>query len=282
MATHRARTSRLLLGVGAAVVASTLSAGPASAADVQCGDVLTSDTKLRHDLRCGPGDGLVIGADGVTLDFAGHSLTGPGAYGAGAGGGVRAARVFDFVIRNGTITGYAEGIVLDEARNGHVWAMVLKDNDRGINLAGGGGHLIEKNTVADNGRDAIRLGLSHGNVVTKNEVSGNVFGIGVADGSSGNIISKNTVAETTFDGIWTTGDSPGTEITKNVSTFNGEDGIDVDAVPTTVSKNTADGNGDLGIEAVPGVTDGGGNKANGNSNPVQCTGVSCTPSPPGS
>jgi hypothetical protein len=62
----------------------------------------------------------------------------------------------------------------------------------------------------------------------------------------------------------------------NVSSSNGDDGIDVDSPATTVTANLANDNADLGIEAVPGVTDGGGNRARGNGNPAQCVGVACS------
>ena len=53
-------------------------APPASASHVNCGDVITQDTTLDSDLLNCPGDGLVIGADGVTVDLAGHTIDGTG------------------------------------------------------------------------------------------------------------------------------------------------------------------------------------------------------------
>ena len=54
-----------------------LTAGQALANHVQCGDVITQDTTLDSDLRC-PNNGIVIGADDITLDLRGHTITGPG------------------------------------------------------------------------------------------------------------------------------------------------------------------------------------------------------------
>jgi len=50
----------------------------AGAAVVQCGDTLTTDTRLDRDLLHCPEDGLFIGADNITIDLNGHILTGPG------------------------------------------------------------------------------------------------------------------------------------------------------------------------------------------------------------
>jgi hypothetical protein len=45
-------------------------------AGVACGAVLTSDTVLERDLTDCPGDGLVIGAAGITVDLNGHTVDG--------------------------------------------------------------------------------------------------------------------------------------------------------------------------------------------------------------
>ena len=56
-------------------------AAQASGRDVACGATLTSDTKLRADLTNCPGDGLVIGKDGITLDLGRRTIDGTGAEG---------------------------------------------------------------------------------------------------------------------------------------------------------------------------------------------------------
>jgi large repetitive protein len=69
----------------AAIAALTLawalaSAGPAAAksppSTVKCGDTLTRSVKLTADLTDCPGDGIVIGAAGITVDLNGHTIDG--------------------------------------------------------------------------------------------------------------------------------------------------------------------------------------------------------------
>jgi nitrous oxidase accessory protein NosD len=272
---------------------------PASAATVQCGDVLTADTTLTADLTCGPGDdALEIGADGVTLNLAGHTISGPGAYST-LYAGVRVAQRSGVSITNGTITGFQSGVVLDEATASAVSKLTVHHNDQGINLAGGGQHVIEKNAVYGNGRDGIRLGLSAHNTIAKNTVTDNDYGIGVADGSTHNLVEKNDldgntyfgvalysgsplntvekndVAHTAEHGISVSADSPNAAVAKNSVSTSGLDGIHVQGALTTITKNTAVDNGNLGIFAAPSSVDGGGNKASGNGNPAQCVGVAC-------
>ena len=61
-----------------AVAATTLVLGSAQAAadQVSCGQTITKDTTLDNDLIECPGDGIVIGADRITLDLNGHTITG--------------------------------------------------------------------------------------------------------------------------------------------------------------------------------------------------------------
>jgi hypothetical protein len=49
----------------------------ALASHVRCGDTITANTTLDSDLLDCAGDGIGIGADGITLDLNGHS-TAPG------------------------------------------------------------------------------------------------------------------------------------------------------------------------------------------------------------
>ena len=49
----------------------------------QCGDTITADTTLDSDLVDCPNNGIVIGADDITLDLNGHRIDGDGAPAAG-------------------------------------------------------------------------------------------------------------------------------------------------------------------------------------------------------
>jgi parallel beta-helix repeat protein len=290
--------SRLALATIAGVLLAMTPWSSASAA-VQCGAVLTSNTKLTSSLTCdGSGDALSIGADGVTLNLNGHTITGPGAY-ATAYAGVRVAGHDKARITNGKITGFQAAVVLDESTRAVVSKVNAYGNDQGLNLSGGGWHVIEKNYLHDNGRDALRLGLSSHNWVRLNVVSRNTFGIGVADGSTDNVVELNAVSrngdfgialygdvarnvvqanvvdQSAGQGIQVNADAADSRVLKNSVSRNGIDGIHVESVTTTITRNDARKNAALGVNA-PGAIDGGGNKAKGNGDPLQCVGVVCS------
>jgi len=52
----------------------------AAAAQVKCGDTITTDTTLHNDLVNCPSNGIVIGADRITLDLNGHTIDGDGTF----------------------------------------------------------------------------------------------------------------------------------------------------------------------------------------------------------
>jgi parallel beta-helix repeat protein len=62
----------------AATGAMALGGGPSSASHVSCGDMITADTTLDSDLTGCPSNGIVIGADDITLDLNGHTIAGDG------------------------------------------------------------------------------------------------------------------------------------------------------------------------------------------------------------
>jgi parallel beta-helix repeat protein len=289
------RTRRGLMVAAFVMPLLAVSAAPASAAVVACGTVVTSNITLTGNLGPCPDDALIAGADNITIDLGGYTISGTG-----NGAGVRVAQHSGVTVTKGTIRGFHTGVVLDESTGSVVSKLVLRDNIRGVNVAGSDGNLVEKNTIRNSGLDAIRLGLSADNVISKNVLSGNVFGIGVADFSTGNRVELNVIRDTRGfgisvfsdsdsnrlekndvqrtlqgDGIAISTDSDSTVIFKNIANLNGDDGIDTDNPQTTITGNIANNNVDLGIDA-PGATDGGGNQASGNGNPAQCVGVTCS------
>jgi large repetitive protein len=70
---HKLICRAIILAAAITCAAAFTAAGQALATPVSCGEVITSDTRLESDLTC-PGKGIVIGADGITLDLNGHEV----------------------------------------------------------------------------------------------------------------------------------------------------------------------------------------------------------------
>lgn len=288
-----------IAGAAALVVASFAPAGAQAAEPLTCGATVTVNTVLTGDLDCttSGGDGLIIGADNVVLNLNGFTISG-----GTSGAGIRVTYRTGTRVLNGTITGFNAGMEIQQSTNTTVTSLDIAAHDRGINVGGGGGHLLEKNNLHGHGRDAIRIAVSISNVIAKNTVTSNVYGIGIADyssetrveknvadgnryfgisaysGATNTVFEKNVVSNTTFDGISASADTTFTHLEKNQVTTSGDDGIDIDTPSATLIKNTSTDNGDLGIEAPEGVTSEK-NLAARNGNPAQCTGVVCLVAP---
>ncbi len=74
----KAALARLGVAVLLAGGLTAVTGGLAQASALHCGDVITVNTRLSSDLVSCPDNGLVIGADNITLDLNGHVIDGDG------------------------------------------------------------------------------------------------------------------------------------------------------------------------------------------------------------
>jgi parallel beta-helix repeat protein len=102
-------------------------ASQASASHVSCGDEITADTTLDSDLLDCPNNGIVIGADDITLDLNGHSIEGDGSEFAGCNPkkelcdvGVANDGHDGVTVRDGSVRGFGIGVLVGGARENRV------------------------------------------------------------------------------------------------------------------------------------------------------------------
>jgi hypothetical protein len=111
------------------------SAAQAGGRDVACGATITSDTKLRADLTNCPGDGLVVGKDGITLDLGGRTIDGSGAEN---GHGIRLNGRRGVKIKGGTVQEFATGVGLDASDGNSLTGITVRGSaGRGVNALNG-------------------------------------------------------------------------------------------------------------------------------------------------
>jgi hypothetical protein len=207
---HEVRFARRMVmtaGV-ASITLSTFLVEPATAATVACGTVITADTRLTADVGPCPGIGLVVAADGVTLDLGGHEVRGDtdarsngdlGPFGRDQPG-ILLRRVSGAAVVNGTVRGFDAGVV----------------------IMGGGSNTVRRITAADNvnyrmvtGRDVLLEDIdpvtgpfcwfgdgisvfnSNGNVLRENVArhNGPFSGISLVGFSDGNVVVNNRTVD---------------------------------------------------------------------------------------
>ncbi|GAO01744.1 right-handed parallel beta-helix repeat-containing protein [Anaeromyxobacter sp. PSR-1] len=143
----------VLLGIGGGGVARA----------TECGDTVTSSLKLEKDLTCET-SGLVIGADDVTIDLAGHTITGvPGTPGDPAWSGVKTDHLLtlrNVRVMNGTIVGFRYGVAIRHGTAGAVIQnLAFADQiDMSVFVRDSSGVRITNVKVTDSGPIAIRYG----------------------------------------------------------------------------------------------------------------------------
>ena len=176
------RAGRRLLLVICALVA-----GPTAADAVECGEVLTQDTLLDADLTC-PGDGLIVGADGIVIDLGGHVIRSLSFLGAG----IRNEGHNDVEIRNGRIEGeFDPGVELVGARGNLLEALVVRDAE--VVLIDSHENRIQRNRIGDNHGNGLVLLRSGYNDVIDNVVSDNDNHGILLDFSDHNQLQGNTI-----------------------------------------------------------------------------------------
>ena len=150
----------------ALLAASLGTAAPASAASrpgLACGTVVTSSTRLMADVGPCAAGGLIIGADGVTLDLGGHKVLGtlnptPGqASNTANAAGITLRNTRGSTVTNGEVLRFAVGVQIGRGAANHVTRLNVhdnlgRDNGDGIAVFGSDHNRIDANRVVHNGQ----------------------------------------------------------------------------------------------------------------------------------
>lgn len=169
---------------------------------------------LRYDLMSERGDGLVITANGVTIDLNGHQI---GTFSRGTGRGIFIDGASGVTIKNGRVGGFMANVMVSNATNVVVQDLQIVGaglapnngpSEIGINIINSRAALIKGNTISSvNLGIFVRGGNSTGNRITENNIIGgavpanNLLGIcynpaptGGTAGPRGDLIYNNHIA----------------------------------------------------------------------------------------
>jgi parallel beta-helix repeat protein len=189
--------------------------------------LVTSDTTLRGDHQ----GSVEVEADDVTLDCAGHTISGPG---------TRAEDEYGFI-----------GILLDGRTGVTVRDCRVSGFDYGILLtarlgAGSDANRLIDNAASGNRLDGVRVNESEHNVLTGNIASSN-GGSGFALLGNSNVVTQNQTFDNELDGFIVDAGRRDIVFSANVSRGNQIDGFGITGTGHTLLRNRAASNGAHGF-----------------------------------
>ncbi|MDQ4068619.1 MAG: right-handed parallel beta-helix repeat-containing protein [Actinomycetota bacterium] len=273
----RTRKLGTLLAAGAAATLPLIApAGAQVPAAVACGQTITQSTVLTAHVGPCPNNGIIIGADNIVLDLAGHRVFGTPQSGDGAG--ILLHDRQGVTVRNGTVEFFDGGVVILGGSGNTVLRMFAHNNigasssntggpalyGDGILIQGSSNNSVIQNSVDNNGPFS-GIGLITGDadhpaippaLVVNNLVQGNRVTNNVACRRGGFCDNDGIRVEPRVGSGCLTGPAicpgPGNQIVANQVIGNGLDGISLFGFTTAnvVRGNTVDQNGFRG--AVPG------------------------------
>ena len=241
-----------------------------------CGQVITQDVALTSDLNCDSGDGLIVGASGITINLNGYSITGPnggggsqeavnptGSQGAAnptsadsddENGGQQqeeeeAAAEEEPEIRRVTTRQTADydgssGILVANADNVAIAGLgEISGFSRGVTFLGSSGGAVTDIQLANNDIGTV-VASSEGTEISRNTITNNGIAV-VSDGSNGGVTAFNQIVANVEQGILLLGSSDNVVAANNMY-GNGASGIFLDPMS---QRNHLDYNTVFGHEA---------------------------------
>ncbi|HEY5840550.1 MAG TPA: right-handed parallel beta-helix repeat-containing protein [Mycobacterium sp.] len=185
------------------VTAFVLVPWPATAeppARLACGATVTTDTKLTSDLSNCPDNGLVIGADGITLDLNGHTVGGDSAPVVSCpadticNSGISNIGHHDVSIKGGTVQGFGIGVLFTRASQYRIQRIRATSNaDLGILVSQSTRSRVDHSS-SSGGVNGLVIVESTNMRLDHNAVTGaQGFAILVAQGSSRSRVDQNVL-----------------------------------------------------------------------------------------
>jgi len=207
----------------------TAAAGQPPPAGLECGDTITADTTLDRDLTGCPSNGIIIGADDITLDLKGHTISGDGKpvrrcpRRQPCDMGVLNDRHDGVTVRNGSLRGFGVGVLIGGVRGNRLVGLSSSHNQYfGFVIADSARSVIRDSSATDNPRpdgDGLGVFMSHDLRIVNNSFRRNgQIGIHI-ENSTGNLIKGNEFVGNGDFGVFVQAD--GTQLRGNHCVRNG-------------------------------------------------------------
>ncbi len=212
---------------------SSSSAVPLSTS-LSCGQVIKQSVKLTANLDCKT-DGIIVGADGITIDLNGFTLSGPGEKSSKVG--VMFADNDGVTVQGpGTIQKFQAGALFSGGEDNKISRVTFTENEIAVFQTGSKNIVIEDNLMFGNSI-GVAAHSSSGSTLTTNLFKGNDLAGVTLVNSAGNALTMNTI-QGSVNGIFLDGQSTKNNIdSNNVLQNRGVDLNNGNGLPTNINDN---------------------------------------------
>jgi parallel beta-helix repeat protein len=248
----------IAVAIAAGTVALQAQGGP-TPTTISCGMVVTTNIVAANNLNC-TGDGLIVGASGITINLNGHTIDGDD----GPDLGIQTAGFDNVKIMNGRITDFDNGVSIDPGSNqAQLTGLEIRSSFAGVVATDSNTLTISGNRILSNNNLGILISTSNDSTIQDNRVVGTTADAILLSGVTASDVIGNIVTLNGHNGIQLLGPSTGNTVTQNVIARSGNFGIVLEG--DSVDGNTISVNRSIGsVEAGIGLSDGDNNVLEGN------------------
>jgi parallel beta-helix repeat protein len=155
-----------------------------------------------------------------------------------------------FIIRNVTVYGGENGIILQNVQNGVIKNSKIENNRYGIKLLFSSNNILEGNRINDNAQHGVLLQKSENNLLVNNEIHSNGYHGLWIDSSKNNTVTGNRIYSNQVQGVELAINSDNTTVKNNIIKNNKDTSIRLwSSSNCTITENSLDNevNNNFGI-----------------------------------
>ena len=201
---------------------------------LSCGQVIKQSVKLTANLDCKT-DGLIVGADGITIDLNGFTLSGPGEKSSKVG--IMFADNDGVTVQGpGTIQNFQAGALFSGGEDNKISRVTFTENEIAVFETGSKNVAIEDNLMFGNSIGVAAHSSSGSKLNTNLFKSNDLAGVTLVN-SANNELSMNTI-QGSVNGIFLDGQSTKNNVnSNNVLQNRGVDLNNGNGLPTNINDN---------------------------------------------
>ena len=201
---------------------------------LSCGQVIKQSVKLTANLDCKT-DGIIVGADGITIDLNGFTLSGPGEKSSKVG--IMFADNDEVTVQGpGTITQFQAGALFSGGEDNKISRVTFTGNEIAVFETGSKNVVIEDNLMFENSIGVAAHSSSGSQLTTNLFKENDLAGVTLVN-SAANELSMNTI-QGSVNGIFADGQSTDNNInSNNVLQNHGVDLNNGNGLPTNINNN---------------------------------------------